>query len=259
MVEKAKGLRAPIIRDDEVFVRMSRTERWQHGWLIVSFLALIATGLPRLVMGGMIMAEPSSGIGVRATLGLIHRVAAVLLMADLCWHVLYTALSRRGRRNLLDRRPRRKDLEDALIVLGRNTGATSWLRRRGLIKGDASPDFGRYSFVQKFEYWSFLSGSAVMIVTGLLMWRSDLSLRFLPLWAHRAVVALHGYEALLAFVAVILWHMYTAHLRPEVFPMSKVWLDGRITGAELRRLHPTEYRRIEEERRSAKGTQGRGD
>jgi len=43
--------------------------------------------------------------------------------------------------------------------------------------------------------------------------------------------------------------MYNVHLNPEVFPMSKVWLDGRITGKELRLLHPLEYAKIAEERR----------
>jgi hypothetical protein len=30
--------------------------------------------------------------------------------------------------------------------------------------------------------------------------------------------------------------------------MSKIWLNGQITGKELRLLHPLEYRKIYEER-----------
>jgi hypothetical protein len=56
---------------------------------------------------------------------------------------------------------------------------------------------------------------------------------------------------MLAFLAIIIWHMYNVHLNPEVFPMSKIWLNGKITGRELRTLHPLEYRKILEERRKA--------
>ena len=55
-------------------------------------------------------------------------------------------------------------------------------------------------------------------------------------------------SVILAFVAILVWHMYTAHLDPDVFPMSGVWLNGRMTGAELRRFHVLEYRRLLESR-----------
>lgn len=76
-------------------------------------------------------------------------------------------------------------------------------------------------------------GSFVMIVTGFFMWNVELSLSLFPLWVHNIFIILHGYEAMLAFLAVIIWHMYNVHLNPEVFPMSRVWLDGKITGHEL--------------------------
>ena len=87
-------------------------------------------------------------------------------------------------------------------------------------------------------------GSFVMIFSGFFMWNVELSLRLFPLWVHDIFVIVHGYEAMLAFLAVIIWHMYNVHLNPEVFPMSKVWLNGKITGHELRTLHPLEYRKI---------------
>jgi cytochrome b subunit of formate dehydrogenase len=112
-----------------------------------------------------------------------------------------------------------------------------------------APRYDRYNFVEKFEYWAVGWGSAVMIASGFFMWNVELSLRIFPLWVHNIFIIVHGYEAILAFLAIIIWHMYNVHLNPEVFPMSKIWLNGRITGHELRTLHPLEYEKIVEERK----------
>jgi len=83
------------------------------------------------------------------------------------------------------------------------------------------------------------------------MWRVELSLRLFPLWVHDIFVVIHGYEAILAFLSIIIWHMYSVHFNPEVFPMSKIWLNGKISGHELRTLHPLEYQAIHLERARA--------
>jgi cytochrome b subunit of formate dehydrogenase len=249
---------AALIPDDEVFVRMTPTERWQHGLLAASFILLIVTGLP-LMSGEVPVVRLVVGRGGAPALrGILHRAAALVLIADLSWHVLYTLLTERGRRNLRDKAPRWQDVKDALSTVGHNSGLAAFLRRHGLFRRfferhaywrfEARPEFGRYSFVEKFEYWSLLWGSTVMIATGFFMWATGLSLRLFPLWLHQVFVVIHGYEAILAFLAILIWHMYTVHLNPEVFPMSRVWLDGKMTGADLRRFHPLEYRRILEDR-----------
>lgn len=249
---------AVLIPDDEVFVRMNRVERWQHGLLFLSFIVLMLTGLPVLSAEvGLIRLVVGRG-GAYALRGLLHRGAAVVLIADLAWHLLYTFLTERGRGNIREKLPRWQDAKDVAALVGYNSGLAAALRRRGRFRRfferhpfwrfERRPEFGRYSFVEKFEYWSFLWGSAIMIVTGFFMWGPGLSLRLFPLWLHQVFVVIHGYEAMLAFLAILVWHMYTVHLNPEVFPMSRVWLEGGITGADLRRFHPLEYRRILAER-----------
>lgn len=220
MTEPVPGI---LIHDEETFVRMTRTERWQHLLLASSFAVLLVTGLPVLL-----------GLGAgHAWRGFLHRGAALVLIGDLVWHALYTVLTERGRRNFRDKMPRRQDVRDAFAPF----------RRRG-----PRPEFGRFGIAEKLEYWSFLWGSVIMIVTGLLMWAPNTSLRLFPLAVHQAFVVVHGYEAILALLAVLIWHMYTVHLKPGVFPMSRVWLDGLITGADLKRFHPLEYRRISQDR-----------
>jgi formate dehydrogenase subunit gamma len=76
------------------------------------------------------------------------------------------------------------------------------------------------------------------------MWNVKLSLRLFPLWVHEIFVLVHGYEAILAFLAILVWHMYNVHLNPDVFPMSRIWLDGKTTGRDLREHHRLEYERI---------------
>jgi cytochrome b subunit of formate dehydrogenase len=249
---------AALIPDDEVFVRMSAAERWQHGLLAASFIVLVVTGLPLMAGESGVIRLIAGRPGGHALRGILHRAAAVVLVADLVWKIGYAIFSERGRRNFRDKTLRWKDIEDLIATVGHNAGLSGFLARRGLFRRffERHPywlfaekrEFGRYSFIEKFEYWSVLWGSAVMILTGFFMWGPGLSLRLFPLWLHQVFVVVHGYEAVLALLSVAIWHMYTAHLDPGVFPMSRVWLDGGITGADLRRLHPLEYRRILKER-----------
>lgn len=248
-----------LIHDDEIILRMNLTERIQHFILILTFFVLILTGFP-LIFYELGFLKSIFAIGKSFYIrGLLHRIAAVMLILNLAWHFFYTIFTQRGRQNLKDMIPRPKDFKDAIQQFGLNTGFTQFLYRQGILRKffaqhpfwlfDNAPEFGRYNFIEKFEYWAVAWGSFVMIVTGFFMWNVELSLSLFPLWVHNIFVILHGYEAMLAFLSVIIWHMYNVHLNPEVFPMSKVWLIGKISGKELRTLHPLEYQKICEERR----------
>ena len=253
---------SPLIAEDEVFVRMSLSERLQHGAVLAVFVLLILTGLPLLLHGLRIFKwvfGPEKSFYVR---GLIHRAAAIGLIAVAVWHAASTAFTSHGRRFLRDMLPRVKDVRDAVQSLGFNFGLSRYLHRHGLGKKfferhpfwlfETAPLFERYSFIEKFEYWALVWGTVIMILSGFFMWRVDLSLRLFPLWIHNLFILVHGYEAVLALLAVLTWHMYNVHLNPEDFPMSKVWLNGRVTGRELRLRHPLEYQRIHEERLTRK-------
>jgi len=248
-----------LIRDDEVFLRMNVAERIQHIVLIITFLILMLTGLP-LIFYELKFLKPifslEKSFYVR---GILHRIAAVGLILNVIWHAYYTIFTKRGRNNFKELLPKLKDFKDAFELFWHNLGLMRFLNRKGFLKKffiahpywlfERAPEFGRYNFIEKFEYWAVVWGSVVMIISGFFMWNVELSLSLFPLWVHNIFVIVHGYEALLAFLAVIIWHMYNVHLNPEVFPMSKVWLNGKITGKELRTLHPLEYQKILEERK----------
>ena len=85
-----------------------------------------------------------------------------------------------------------------------------------------TPQFDRFNFIEKFEYLALAWGSVVMIATGLVLWFQDQAMVMLPKWTLDVAKVIHSYEALLAFLAIIIWHFYHVHLNPEVFPMSRV-------------------------------------
>jgi len=250
-----------LVRDGEIFIRMSLSERIQHIIIIITFFVLIVTGLPLFFyevkfFKSIFYTEQSFYVR-----GIFHRIAAVSMTLNLIWHILYTLFTSRGRKNFKEIVPKFKDFKDAFEIFWHHVGLTRFLYKRGTFKEffaahpywlfEKPPLYGRYNFIEKFEYWAVGWGSFIMIVTGFFMWNVELSLSLFPLWVHDIFIILHGYEAILAFLAVIIWHMYNVHLNPEVFPMSKVWLTGTITGKELRVLHPLEYQELLEERKQA--------
>ena len=251
----------PLIRDDEVFLRMNLAERIQHFLLIATFYILIITGLPVFFYDIKFLKPLFSLEQSFYIRGIIHRIAAVVMILNLVWHIHYTVFTKRGRDNFKEMIPKFKDFRDAFEIFWHHLGLTRFLYRKGIFKNffakrpywlfENSPQFGRYNFIEKFEYGAVGWGSFVMIVSGFFMWNVELSLSLFPLWVHDIFVIAHGYEALLGLLAVIIWHMYNVHFNPDAFPMSKIWLNGKITGKELRMLHPLEYQKILEEREKA--------
>ncbi len=215
------------------YERLSLNQRVQHWLLITSFSTLMITGLP--------LAAPHSplsrgvvtflgGMGARAVL---HRTAALALVALLAYHLGYVLFTRRGHREFTHLLPGLLDAKDLVDMLRFYFGRSN---ERAL--------FGRYNYIEKFEYLAVGWGSVVMITTGALLWNPGLSLMFVPKWIMDVAFIVHSWEALLAFLAIIIWHMYNVHFNPSVFPMSRVWLTGKISLHELKENHPLEYQQF---------------
>ncbi|MEW6456512.1 MAG: cytochrome b/b6 domain-containing protein [Acidobacteriota bacterium] len=248
-----------LIRDDEEFERMSLNERIQHVLLIISFFVLIITGFPILFYEFKAFKWLFFFQGSFALRGILHRIAAVLLIVLSVYHVFYVIFSDRGRNNVKQLMPKWKDVQDAFGIFMHNLGFTRFLYKRDILKNFFNrnpswlflepPKFERYNFIEKFEYLAVVWGSFVMIISGFFLWFEEVSIALFPKWVYDVFKIIHGYEALLAFLAVIVWHMYNVHLNPENFPMSKIWITGKITGKELRLQHPLEYERILNERK----------
>jgi len=196
--------------------RMSRALRWQHGLIMVSFPLLVYSGFALTYPGSwwatpLLRWEPQ--IRARA---LLHRGAALVLLSALLWHLVQLVLSRRQRKCLRGMWWSWADARHLGGVLAYYLGFRS-----------AAPHARKFSYIEKAEYWAFLWGASLMAVTGFLLWFTDLTLRYLPKWVTDVATALHFYEAVLASLAILVWHLYWVIFDPEVYPMDWSWWNGR--------------------------------
>jgi len=212
--------------------RLSPGQRFQHILVMISFIILIVTGLvlkfhenwfSRLVI------NLEGGIIAR---GIFHRLAAAILMFVSLVHFLHIVFTERGHKDFLLMLPRKKDFSDAILKVGFILGLS-----------EKEPKFDKYAPKDKFQYWAVVLGSLLMIVTGLVLWFQSQAMLVLPKWVFDITAVLHGYQGVLIGIVVILWHLYNVHLNPKDFPMSKVWLDGKISLEELKKEHPLQYER----------------
>ncbi len=88
------------------------------------------------------------------------------------------------------------------------------------------PRVSSHSYVEKAEYWAVVWGTAVMAVTGLMLWAVDYTLVWLPKSWLDVATAVHFYEALLATLSIVVWHFYFVIFDPEVYPVDTAWLNG---------------------------------
>lgn len=227
-----------LMPDNEDFVRLTLAERIQHVVLFTSFFTLVVTGIPVLFPDAPFMEKlfffPSS-FWLR---GIVHRLAAIVLMGVGVFQIGYVIISRHGNSDFQKIIPMPQDARDAIDLFLYNLGVRK-----------EKPRFGKYNFIEKFEYWALAWGILVMALTGLMLWFQEASLALFPIWALDIVRIVHGFEAIMAFLAIIIWHMYNVHFNPEVFPMSKVWITGKVSKEYLREHHPLEYEEILAKRR----------
>jgi len=217
----------PAVREFERFTWSFRT---QHMILLVSCLILIITGLPLKFHEARISQLFFDLVGGVQMSTLIHRIGAAGLIAVGAYHLLYLVAFRQGRRDFWELLPRPKDVRDLFRML-----------RYFLGKTDEKPRFGRFSYVEKFDYWAVYWGMVIMIGSGLILWFLETSLQFLPKFAADIAREAHSDEGLLATLAIIIWHFYNVHLNPEHFPMNWTWWTGTVSEQEMRIHHPLEY------------------
>jgi cytochrome b subunit of formate dehydrogenase len=217
-----------------LYLRMTLSERLQHGALAVSFIALVVTGF--------MLRYPESWwvLGIRRVWrdafeyrSLAHRVSAVVMVAASLFHIGYLAFTKRGRVLLRDLWWRRKDLRDAIATLRYNLG----------ISGER-PRYDRFSYIEKSEYWALVWGTVVMAATGIVMWFDNTFIRLLSKLGYDVSRTIHFYEAWLATLAILVWHFYFVIFNPDAYPMNTSWLTGRLSEREMEEEHPMELERI---------------
>lgn len=160
----------------------------------------------------------------------VHRVGGSVLILACSYHLVYSLVHPEGRRDFVMMLPRWQDFRDFAHNLMWFVGARP-----------ERPHFGRFTYFEKFDYWAVFWGSVIMIGTGLAMWFPPVVQRLAPVRAAMILDAFkeaHAHEALLAFLAIVIWHLYNVHLRPGRFPGSLFFLHGRMGKDEMTREHP---------------------
>ena len=99
------------------------------------------------------------------------------------------------------------------------------------------PEFARFNYAEKAEYWALVWGMIVMAVTGIMLWAKVLVGNHMPRWWLDVATAIHFYEAVLATLAIIVWHFYQVFFDPDVYPMNWAWWDGKMTLHHYREEH----------------------
>ncbi len=211
-------------------VRMTLNERLQHGVLILVFVSLAYTGFA-LKFPQTWWASPFVGRVNWRSLG--HRAAALLFCLLAGYHLWFLLATPRGRRQLSALWPRRSDVDQMGQMF------TFYLGRRA-----DRPLVGRYSYVEKAEYWALVWGSVVMAVTGGLMTWEGWTLRVFPKWFFDVVITVHYYEAILACLAIIVWHLYFVVFDPDEYPMKWTWVSGRSSPSDhAHRVHTDNHQK----------------
>lgn len=227
MTEKTAHSPLPPAR----IVRFTKGELVQHWVLMITLTVLALTGIGLLFHDtwiGRALITMEGGVEARGT---IHRVFAVILMGLVGWHFLHVLFSDRGHRQLMEMRPQWRDFSDVFALLGYYLG----LR-------DSTPEFGRFTPMQKLQYWGAGIGSLMMIGTGLALWFHTQTMTVAPKWFIDVTTIVHGYEGLILFALLFGWHLYIVHLSPGNFPLQRTFLNGTISTERLWREHRAEYR-----------------
>jgi cytochrome b subunit of formate dehydrogenase len=160
------------------------------------------------------------------------------------YHVLYMIATKRGRSHMVALIPTFKDLLDAFKLMGYDLGMSK-----------ERPKFGRYSYIEKIEYFGALWGTFVMTVTGFILWYPKYFSLLLPSWGVNVARVIHFYEAVLASMTILVWHLYSVMFDPDVYPMNWAKITGKISEEEMRHHHPLELEEIEGRKLVSEGTQ----
>ncbi len=198
-----------------IVTRMTRAQRIQHLLLLSSFIVLVITGFALKYPDSWFASLLHMSEKVR---GIIHRVAGCVLIGVGVAHIFYLIAARDGRRLFRDFLPELKDATDVLDNVGHYLGFKA-----------EKPAFKRFNYGEKAEYWALVWGTIVMALTGLSLWFKVQFGHFLPRYWLDIATAIHFYEAILATLAIVVWHMYAVIFDPDVYPMNWAWFDGKMS------------------------------
>jgi cytochrome b subunit of formate dehydrogenase len=166
----------------------------------------------------------------------IHHIAGVIMLSDGVYHVGYLGyrIGIQRRLECFKMLPTFQDVRD---------GGQMVLYFLGLAK--QKPRFGRFSYLEKFDYWAVFWGIVVIGGSGLVLMFAVPVSSVLPGQAVTVARTLHSDEAMLAVGWILVVHMFNVHLAPWVFPFNPAIFTGKMSESRYVEDHPLEWARLE--------------
>jgi len=226
--------------------RFSPLERVMHSALMLMFVGCALTGLPLIFSDRPWAPTLARMLGGFEGAGLIHRMCAAVMIVVFVGHVaaifVRAARGDNWKRVFWGPDSMVPQLQDGIDIY-RNF---VWFLGRG-----PRPQFDRWTYWEKFDYWAVFWGMFIIGGSGLLLWFPMFFAKLLPGWIFNIASLVHGEEALLAVGFIFTIHFFNGHLRPDKFPMDTVIFTGRISEHELQEERAVQFERYGREGRLA--------
>ncbi len=210
--------------------RFNLIRRIEHLTLLISFSTLGLTGLIQKYSQAGVSQFLIALLGGIELVRIIHRIAATIFVLEAVFHVIYAIYVLYVQKLSASMLPGLKDGKDVVQFILHNLN----------LKKEA-PKMGRYNFMEKMEYWAVIWGLILMGLTGFMLWNPVATTRFLPGQFIPAAKVAHGMEAVLAVLAIIIWHFYNVHLKSW---NSSIW-NGKMSRQHMEEEHGAELAEID--------------
>jgi cytochrome b subunit of formate dehydrogenase len=214
-------------------IRFVTIEVLWHVLLMISFTTLALTGFAFRFPDSWWSSWMTHSPTAFAARGVAHRVAGVVFIGLFFFTFAYSIFTKRGWQQIKAKFPVLSDMRNVTQNILYSCGLSS-----------REPLFDRYNYAEKAEYWALLWGGFVMILTGIPMWFENTFLGFMPKWLWDVFKTVHYYEAWLATLAILVWHMFYMIFDPETYPVNFTFLTGTMTEEQYMKRHPLDYEKM---------------
>lgn len=228
------GVRRRRVRENSIVIpRFNRSELIQHYVLLISFIVLAITGF-QLKFPDSWWSELLVKAGLdEITRQWVHRCSAVVMTGLSLYHFVYLIITKRGRETVKSLWPRFKDIKLAI----QNVLYYMHMSKK-------HPEFDNHNYIEKAEYWALIWGTIVMGTTGLVLWFPTIVGDWAPVWTIKVSETIHYFEAILASLAIIVWHWFFVIFRPDEYPLSFTAVDGQMTMRHYKEDHKYRFNEI---------------
>ncbi len=218
----------------DYIVRFNLQQRVEHFLTMLTFALLCLTGLPQKFYQADWARFIVGVFGGIDNTRWVHRIAGITLAVATIAHFSNGIRIMLSKRQYFSMVPTKKDFEDAILQLRYYLGMT-----------EKHPQYDRYTYKEKFEYWGLVVGNVIMVATGFILFFPVQAASFIPGQFIPAAKVAHSNEGLMAFFVITIWHIFNAHLNPDVFPFDASIFTGKVARERYVHEHPLELARLE--------------